>query len=298
MHGRVHPWPTDMLQDLWRNLETPAAGDAPGAVAADDLVALEFSGPDAVSFLQGYLTCDTTTLTDAEPRGAALCSLKGRVVTFGWCLRSAAGVVYLVHRSLEDVLAGFMKPYLAFSKTRLVPLPDDHLIVIGADPARDGNVAPGVMVSLVSSEEQLRTLRDTWGPSSRRYVDHALIDAGVPWLTADTSGEFLPQMLNLAALGAVSFDKGCYLGQEVVARAQHRGQVKRHLQALRVHDGAELPAPGLTLSDPEGKPAGVVIQSAAGFGSTPARCLAVLQDGSDGPFRAGASELVRDDGPR
>jgi len=287
-----------MLQDLWRTLQTPAAGDVPGAVAADDLVALEFSGPDAVSFLQGYLTCDTATLNEVEPRGAALCSLKGRVVTFGWCLRSAAGVVYLVHRSLQDVLAAFMKPYLAFSKTRLGTLAADHLILIGADPARDGNVAPGVLVRLISSEEQLRTLRDTWGPSSRRYVDHALIDAGVPWLTADTSGEFLPQMLNLAALGAVSFDKGCYLGQEVVARAQHRGQVKRHLQALSVQPDAELPVAGAAVSDADGKHAGTVIQSAAAFGTTPARCLAVLQDGTDGPFRAGASELVRDDGPR
>lgn len=287
-----------MLQDLWRTLEQPGAGDAPGAVAADDLVAIEFSGPDAVSFLQGYLTCDTTALNDAEPQGAALCSLKGRVVTFGWCLSSADGVVYLVHRSLEDVLTGFMKPYLAFSKTRLGRVARDHLIVIGANASRAGNIAPGVLVSLVSSEDQLRAIREAWGSGSRRYVDQALVDAGVPWLTVDTTGEFLPQMLNLPALGAVSFDKGCYLGQEVVARAQHRGQVKRHLQALCIRGGAELPASGLPVSDPEGRTVGTVIQSAAGFASTPPRCLAVLQDGSNGPFRAGASELVRDDAPR
>lgn len=294
MHGRVDHRPRLMLQDLWRTMAQPDAGDGPGVVAVDDLVALEFSGPDALRFLQGYLTCDTAALNENEPQGAALCNLKGRVVSFGWSLVSADRVLYLVHRSLEDVVTTFMKPYLAFSKTRVGRLSEDHLVIIGADSSRPGNIAPGILIDLLDDETDLRALRDAWGPGSRRYVDQALISAGIPWLTSETSGEFLPQMLNLPALGAVSFDKGCYLGQEVVARAQHRGQVKRHLQALCIRDGGPLPGAGQTISDAEGATAGTVIQSAAGVGSDPPRCLAVIQDGSAEPFRADGSELVRD----
>ena len=79
-------------------------------------------------------------------------------------------------------------------------------------------------------------------------------------------------MIGLVALGAVDFTKGCYLGQEVVARAEHRGQVKRALARLRFAAGA--PQPGTGLEDAEGREVGVVLQTAS------RACLAVLRDGS------------------
>jgi len=286
-----------MLKDLWQASAQPAVRDVPGRTAAgalpvDDLIALRFAGPDVAKFLQGYLTCDTTRLSASEPVGAAVCNLKGRVVTFGWCQADAHGIVYLLHQSLGGVLAEFMKPYLQFSRTALARLEEDHLVVVGADAAQTGNVAAGILVRVVQSKDQLDALRATWVDGTRAYFDQALIEAGVPWLTAATSGEFLPQMLNLPALGAVSFDKGCYLGQEVVARAQHRGQVKRHLRPLTIRGKAPLPAPGIQLMNAEGRPVGVVIQAAAPAGGMPARCLAVLQDDAGEPFHTGAGELT------
>ncbi len=84
----------------------------------------------------------------------------------------------------------------------------------------------------------------------------ALLDilAGIPFLTIETSGEFIPQMLNLEALGGLSFTKGCYPGQEVVARLQYRGQLKRRIYLAYIGSdqvpppGAKLYAPGVAES--------------------------------------------------
>ena len=81
------------------------------------------------------------------------------------------------------------------------------------------------------------------------------------WLEAATSGTFLPQMLALDELGAVSFTKGCYLGQEVVARAQHRGKVKRRLTHLE-WSGAP-PSVGEEIRDGSGRGLGIVVAAAA-----------------------------------
>ncbi|GIX30482.1 MAG: hypothetical protein KatS3mg124_0954 [Porticoccaceae bacterium] len=82
-------------------------------------------------------------------------------------------------------------------------------------------------------------------------------------LTAATSGLFVPQMLNYQATGAVSFRKGCYTGQEVVARLQYRGKPKRWLHHLRL-PGSAPPPPGAELTSPEGEAATVVAAVADG----------------------------------
>jgi folate-binding Fe-S cluster repair protein YgfZ len=96
-------------------------------------------------------------------------------------------------------------------------------------------------------------------------------------------------MLDLPALGAINFNKGCYLGQEVVARAQHRGQVKRHLLRLRWH-GAGTPSRGTLLEDAGGRSRGVVIQATGAGGAGFA--LAVVQDESALTLRGAGAEFT------
>ncbi len=113
---------------------------------------------------------------------------------------------------------------------------------------------------------------------------------GIPLVSAAVTGEFLPQMLNLDALDAVDFRKGCYLGQEVVARAQHRGRVKRRLARLTWR-GAAAPEPGADVTDDAGKPQGVVVQSAR-HGDGGGLALAVLRTDPPPALRQGETVLT------
>jgi folate-binding protein YgfZ len=129
-------------------------------------------------------------------------------------------------------------------------------------------------------------------PSGSRWWRWRLIQAGLPVITGATQELFVPQMANMAALGAVSFDKGCYPGQEIVARAQYRGQVKRRLVHLHAQAGA--PQPGQALFAP---PAAAAVGTVVNAAPAPAGgfdLLAVVQDDS---ARRGTLRLGSADGP-
>src|SRR5699024_5714908 len=114
-------------------------------------------------------------------------------------------------------------------------------------------------------------------PAGSNSWQLAEIDAGLPEITQATSGQFVPQMLNLHWLGGIDFHKGCYPGQEVVARLQYRGRLKQHLFRLQWH--GEQPQPGDDVLTADGKRQGTVIRAAheaeaeAGTG----RLLAVIR---------------------
>jgi len=98
------------------------------------------------------------------------------------------------------------------------------------------------------------------------------IQAGLPWIGTPLAEAFVPQMLNLQALGGVSFNKGCYPGQEVVARSQYLGSVKRRLYLARCSGGAVCPQPGDMLPTIGGEEAGQVVAAQP----HPAGCCALL----------------------
>jgi folate-binding protein YgfZ len=274
-----------MLDSRWQSLTThdPDTRSDTGLVVMDDLEVLSFTGSDVRSFLQGYFTCDTSTITSDTLSPAAICNLKGRVTAFGWAATvEETQLTWIVPRSVVPKLQTFLKPYLAFSKTRLDILADDHLLLASKSPDGTGNIADDVQLELITSEAILQQRWQTLGTGQRSDIDSALIGARVPWLSAAVADRFLPQMLNLVTLGAISFDKGCYLGQEVVARAQHRGQVKRQLAAL-IHTQPIATSPGANLTNSQGRSVGTVIQCVAD--STSAMSLCVLQTNAQAPFQ-------------
>ena len=177
---------------------------------------LRFEGVDAARFLQGYLTCNTQKLTDDSWTPAALCNLQGRVMASGWARGTALRIDMLVHRSLAASTLEFLAPYQKFSRTRSRQVDESTVTAIISD--RD-DAAPDFQ--LVDSNGQPHgDESDFWASLNR----HRLV------VVSDrTQGEFLPHALGLVDAGAVAFDKGCYLGQEIVARAEHRGTVKKHL---------------------------------------------------------------------
>ena len=260
-----------MLHERWRKKSSPQALPdpcRPGAALLTELAVLRFSGSDAETFLQGYLTCDTSTLTPDEARLTALTNLKGRVVASGWCLRREPGIIdWLIHASLTETVSAFLKPYLAFSRTGLSRRKGDFLVAGICTP----DAPPAV--TLIDTQDQLESLLRDHAVMAESHWRLACMAAGIALVSRSVSETFLPQMLGLVDAGAVDFRKGCYLGQEVVARAQHRGQVKRRL----VHLTGDLPplAPGTSLTDASGRDSGTVIDSVAG--DTGQHCLAVVR---------------------
>jgi len=281
-----------MLDSRWQSLTTeePITYSEGGLVMLDDLAVLSFTGSDVRSFLQGYFTCDTSRISDQALYPAALCNLQGRVTAFGWALAvEETQLLWIVPHSVVPKLQVVLKPYLAFSKTRMAILVDDHLLLASISPDGSGNIAEEVHLELITSETNLQQRWQSLGTGQRNDIDSALIKARVPWLTAAAADRFLPQMLNLVEIGAISFDKGCYLGQEVVARAQHRGKVKRRLTPLH-HSQPIAASPGTELTDSLGRSVGMVIQSVADSAS--AMSLCVLQINAEEPFEDPDTGLI------
>ena len=273
--------------------EIADGSNAGRATRLDDLVSLNFDGPDVVDFLQGYLTTDAAAL-DHGPQFTAICNIKGRVVCTGYAWLEGTTATLLLHRSLRPVVLGFLRPYLAFSRTSVADGSASYL----------GGLGPGSAAAHVKQLDPGRHLLVVEGPSlagehasadlERSAWDRATIERREVWLQADTSGAFLPQMLGLDEIGAVSFTKGCYLGQEVVARAQHRGQVKRRLTAIDWQ--GEQPSVGAAILG-DGRQVGTVVAAArASNGADAGKALGVLQVGHEGPLCASESEtsLIRE----
>ena len=269
---------------------TADAGSGAGPVLLEDLGTLRFEGADAAGFLQGYLTTDTAEL-GADPQFTAMCNIKGRVVCTGYAWRQDGSVTLVMHRSLCPVVPDFLRPYLTFSKTTATEVPSRVVGVLDAEPpSRAFGSLPGGRLDddrylFVVDGRAPGNLLDGASTLERSHWDELLVERREVWLQAATCGRFLPQMLGLDERGAVSFSKGCYLGQEVVARAQHRGEVKRRLTALN-WSGAS-PAPG-TAVEANGREVGVVV-AAAGTG-TAGQALAVLVREKSGPFSSPRSE--------
>ncbi|MEJ2087238.1 MAG: hypothetical protein P8Y69_01875, partial [Gammaproteobacteria bacterium] len=249
-----------------------------------------FTGPDVTAFLQGYFTCDLHRLSDGEYHLTALTNLQGRVVASGWCVEpESSRVEWVVHASVAERVAAFMARYLAFSKTTLVRRSDDHVVVglTGQPPAPMIVDEVAVLQDLIAAHETV----------AERQWQLACIEARVALVAAPTSERFLPQMLGLVEADAVDFDKGCYLGQEVVARAQHRGEVKRRLHRFRSEADATADAvlsPGDVLSDEVDRESGVVITATArGPRAEPLECLAVVREPPADRYVAGGVTLVR-----
>lgn len=297
-----------MHQDWERYLQgadASAGSGAAGIAYLPELAAVRFSGSDVRKFLQGYLTCDTDDLGAGRLTPTALCNLKGRVVMNGWCVplpedsEGAQAIALILHQSLVERLQSFLEAYLKFSRSALTDLRDSVLVfgtldAAGTDAADEPDGAlimdPRRRLDLVSTLDQAITLWD-----GHSHIDaatwHASLTADrIPLVSTAVSETFLPQMLDLQALGAINFEKGCYLGQEVVARAQHRGQVKRRLARLGWRGSAH-PVPGAEINDRAGRTQGVVVQTATdGSGLL----LAVLSRDAPGDLRQGDVDLSLD----
>lgn len=211
--------------------------------------ALRLVGPDAADFLQGYLTADLDGLAQNAALPMAYCNLRGRVLASGWVAGTPTDVLLVVGADVADAFATDLGKYLLFAKAKLQAVADRLAF----------SEAPTDAVALPPTGYHLRLAP---AESGHEALAGACVAAGFIVAVAATSQRFLPQMIGLTEVGAVSFAKGCYLGQEVVARAEHRGEVKQKLARFRA--AGDVPAVGADVLA-GGARVGVVVAAAPGL---------------------------------
>lgn len=223
---------------------------------------LAVTGTDARDFLHAQLTNDIASLPADRVALAGWCTAKGRLLASTLVIPSPEGFLLQVARDLAPAVAKRLSMFILRSKVKIADesdawaqygLWDADLKVAGVawegghatvriDDRRFLRIGKGSSLACSQSEE-IWTLEE--------------IRAGRPLISAATQDKFVPQMVNLEKLGAIDFKKGCYPGQEIVARAQHLGEVKRRMTRVQLPRGVEL-RPGQEYNG------GVIVDSAAG----------------------------------
>jgi folate-binding protein YgfZ len=214
---------------------------------------LRFQGPDARKFLQGQLSNDMNALRADRLLLAGLHNPQGRVLALLRLVAPGADeVIALLSADLAEATAATLRRYVLRAK-----------LTIAAEQSA---------AALATAAGQL--------PAVAAYLaTHSVaqdIAAGVPLVGSATSGTFVAQMLNLDCIGAISFDKGCYTGQEIIARAHYRGRMKRRMQRFLSSGPAAL-APGEAVTLEDGRSAQVVAATDRADGRTEFLAVASLE---------------------
>lgn len=227
---------------------------------------LKVFGQDAGAFLQGQVTSDVLALNPGDLGTGALCNPKGRVIANFLIIRDSEGFLLLLASDLVEAVCQHLQKYIL---RRQVSLAVPTTGTIGIAGAAD---LPGILLDqdltlpkvlgvvdtpkcrvIVYAEggqnvliiDETDTLPFTQGSGDQRFF-YGEIERGFPWIKARTRDLFLPQMLDLERFGGISYQKGCYTGQEIVARTHFLGQLKRVLYrgsfsaSSEIDDGAPI----------------------------------------------------------
>jgi folate-binding protein YgfZ len=263
---------------------------------------LAVRGSDAGKFLQGQLTCNLNYVNDHTATLGARCTQKGRMQSSFRLLLEGDGCLLAMARELVEPQLADLKKYAVFSKSKLtdesaawvrfgLSQGDTALAGLGLDLPQDVNAvarANGLIAVRVSPGRA-----ELWAPADQASALQSSLNAqlaegdlsawllgqvraGIGQVMAQTRELFIPQMLNLQAVGGVSFKKGCYTGQEIVARMQYLGKLKRRQYRLEL-TGSELPEPGTPVFSPIHASAIGEVVLAAASAADRIELLAVLQ---------------------
>lgn len=271
---------------------------------------LRFTGEDAVQFLQGQLSNDTQRLAEHIALLAAYSSAQGRVLALIYLLPHSSGVLAILPRDILKPTLERMRKFILRAKVRIEDLSDSWAVAgrfgaqastgylecdgigtapVGRDPGRSWVIGP--------ADAEAPSLEDAW-----RLAD---IRAGLPQIYAATSEAFVAQMLNLDLLDGISFTKGCYTGQEIIARTQHLGRIKRRLFRVSLPAGEWAIGQPVSLVDgrqgrlvelgesPEGTEGLAVLNVESSGASTPGASTpgAPTPEAAGGPVAVQATEL-------
>ncbi|MCK9468756.1 MAG: hypothetical protein M0Q49_05005 [Porticoccaceae bacterium] len=278
----------------------------------DDRGSISCSGQDTDKLLQGQLTCDIRQLSESRSLKGALCTVQGRMVSdLQLCRLSSGDTLLVTHRGLVIRTLETLKKFAVFYKTSLADRSDDYQLLGLAGPeaktlaqqltgqtASDDNCLQGDGLALLQLGPQrwLAIVPADRAQAVWQQLSAEAKPAGLPlwrWLAiCDGDGEvhpettetFIPQMLNLQHTDAINFKKGCYTGQEIVARMQYLGKLKRRMYRLALNSPAPLPGSPIHLAN--GRECGTAVLSAPA-GQEQWQLLAVLTE------EAAAADVLR-----
>ena len=249
---------------------------------------LAVRGSDAGKFLQGQLTCNINYLNDSTSSLGARCMVKGRMQSSFRILPDADGFLLAMARELLEPQLADLKKYAVFSKAKLTDDSDAWVrfgLQEGERALQDLGIEVPAQIDGISRHNGLIAIAvstgriELWVPAEQAEQVHAQlaaklsqatlndwllgqIRAGIGQVMAQTRELFIPQMINLQAVGGVSFKKGCYTGQEIVARMQYLGKLKRRQYRVALA-GENVPEPGTEIFSPtHGSSVGEVVLAA------------------------------------
>jgi hypothetical protein len=252
---------------------------------------LQLQGSDALTFLQGQVTNDVMQLTGHNAHYSAYCSPKGRMLALFLAFSHYDHIHLQLPKSLTAAVAKRLKMYVMRSKVEIsdvttsiikiglngpkaaqllqplfaqLPLADYELVSLengallklpGAAPRYE------IFADLANAMTIWNALKQQATPVGSNCWEWLEIQAGIPDISINTQEQFVPQMLNLDLLGGINFKKGCYTGQEIVARTHYLGTVKRRTQLAHV-DCAQQPLAGDNIVNAAQEAVGKVVRSA------------------------------------
>ncbi len=250
----------------------------PSVVTLDRAGLVGFFGEDATVFLSNLLTCDVAALGPARSTYGAYCTPKGRMLASFLLWRSEAGYFMQLPASLREPIQKQLSRFILRSKVRIEDATPAWTLIgvagndagtlvktaIGQCPANVRDVVHANGVSAIQvptgryeiiapkekAESLLATLAPVAGKADPGHWEWLDIRAGIPAITPATQEALVPQMANLDLIGGVSFEKGCYPGQEIVARMHYRGTLKQRMYLVHLA-GDEKPQSGDRLYSPD-----------------------------------------------
>lgn len=236
---------------------------------------LRFDGADAQSFLQGQLTNNVAALSETHSQYSGYCTPKGRLLAAFLLWQRDGAYQMMLPRELCETVRKRLSMYILRAKVKAADISAEHVLfgLSGAGAATMvaalGITAPialhavahseGVsvirlpldrylVVAALSAAGDIEAKLTTATPAAAETLWSALdIEAGIPSVFAATQEQFVPQAVNFDLIGAVSFDKGCYPGQEIVARTHYLGKIKQRMVRARLQSAAQsadIPAAG------------------------------------------------------
>ncbi len=298
-----------------------SAAQSTALISLPELGVVSVTGADAVSFLQSQLTNDVARLTPDRMQLSGYCTPKGRLLATFHQWRVDDGVFLRMPREIIGSVVKRLSMFVLRAKAKVSDVSDawSTYAVLGDDtallshaglsapespwtsvlsgaaradrmlPAPDG--VPRFLLTLPretplpASSMQARTSSNLWWLSE--------IEAAVPTIFAATQEKFVPQMINFEVLGGVDFKKGCYPGQEIVARSQYLGKLKRRMNIAHV-DAIDVEAAADIFHSGGAQPIGAVVMAA----KSPAAGSALLFESPVDRLESGSLHLRSADGPQ
>ena len=290
----MHPQWKQFLSDKGPATDKSLSTDENILVDLSHLGIIEATGGDCDEFLQGQLTNDIRLLSPEMGQLSSYCSPKGRMLALMRLFKRDDSTFMLLPGEIIEPILKRLTMFVMRSQVTLTDITDEWVCFgisgpdavsalknqLGQTPADNSDVTSQngttvislsphqsryiIFTSVERAQEIWSALSSQFAVSTKSQWDLLDIEAGLPNVEAATVEAFVPQMVNLQILGGVNFKKGCYTGQEVVARMQYLGKLKRRMYRAHV-ESEQMPLAGDEIDSPEstsGQGAGRVVTSA------------------------------------